>query len=72
MERKKRTNVDPFGGRATPKQMIAYLSYALEDVRVLSPRSMVYLAHAIATLAEDTLSGPEASLPPLESSPSIH
>jgi hypothetical protein len=72
MEQKKRTHADPCGRRATPKQMIAYLSYALEDVRVLSPRSMVYLANAIAALAEDTQPGPEAGLQSVENSLSIH
>ena len=72
MKQKKRSKADPCRGRATPKQMIAYLSYALEDVRVLSPRSMVYLANAIAVLAEDTLSGSEAVQGSVENSVSIH
>ena len=38
-----------------PEQVIAYLTYALEDVNVLSPRSADPLARAIALLTEDTL-----------------
>ena len=38
-----------------PEQVIAYLTYALEDVNMLSPRSAYPLASAIAMLTEDTL-----------------
>jgi len=43
-----------------PEQVIEYLTYALEDVNVLSPRSAYPLAHAIALLTEDTLWKAEA------------
>ncbi len=38
----------------TPDQLVAYLLYALEDVRTLSGRSTLLLPNAIAALAEDT------------------
>jgi hypothetical protein len=40
--------------KTTPDQMIAYLLYALQEVRVMSQRSAGQLASAIAALAEDT------------------
>jgi len=36
-----------------PELLIAYLQYALADVRVLSERSGSYLEKAIETLSED-------------------
>ena len=41
-------------GPAAPDRVIAYLLYALEDVRSLSPRGMILLANAIVAVAEDT------------------
>jgi hypothetical protein len=72
MKRKSRVKANRYERCSMPKQVIAYLSYALEDVRALSPRSMVYLANAIAALAEDTQSGAEASQQLVEYSLSIH
>lgn len=40
--------------KTTPDQMIAYLLYALQEVRGMSQRSAGQLAGAIAALAEDT------------------
>ena len=40
--------------KTTPDQLIAYLLYALDDVRLLSRRSTILLANAIAALAEDS------------------
>jgi hypothetical protein len=39
--------------KRSPDLLIAYLSYALEDIRPLSPRSTALLASAITALAED-------------------
>jgi hypothetical protein len=39
--------------RTSPVLLIAYLSYALEDIQSLSPRSKALLASAITALAED-------------------
>ena len=38
----------------SPELLIAYLRYALDDVRALSDRSGRHLEQAIKTLAEDT------------------
>jgi hypothetical protein len=40
-----------------PDLIVAYLSYAVEDVRALSTRSTVLLESAIAALVEETRSG---------------
>jgi hypothetical protein len=55
--------------RSQPRQLINYLSYALEDVRMVSPRSAQLLASVIAILAQDSLTSiAEKS----ESSPWVH
>ena len=40
--------------RENPNLLIAYLQYALSDVRALSERSGHHLEQAIETLSEDT------------------
>jgi hypothetical protein len=40
--------------RPRPEMVIAYLKYAVADVRVLSPHSTKLLEDAIAVLVEDT------------------
>jgi hypothetical protein len=39
--------------RPTSQQLISYLSYALEDLSVVSPRSARMLAYVIATLSRE-------------------
>ena len=60
------------GQPLTPEQVIAYLTYALEDVQLLSPRSTFPLAHAIAMLTEDTLWTSEVLLRSGERDGSVH
>ena len=38
-------------------EVIAYLAYALDDVRVLSPKALSFLEVAIAQVIEDTSAG---------------
>ena len=40
--------------RHNPNLLLAFLKYALDDVRALSERSGQHLEQAISTLAEDT------------------
>lgn len=47
------------GSASTPKELIAYLYYALDDIRPLSGVATVLLANAITALARDTGSNPE-------------
>lgn len=56
MKPKDGTEIDACEPRSTPKEVIAYLSYVLEEVRVLSPRGTLHLAAAITALEEDTQS----------------
>jgi hypothetical protein len=49
------------GRRPQPDMMIAYLKYAVADMRALSPHGTQLLEDAIAALIEDTaLNGGEA------------
>ena len=56
----------------TAEQVIAYLTYALDDVNVLSPRSAYPLAHAIALLREDTLWSADAGRESRERTAAVH
>jgi hypothetical protein len=47
-------NIRPRGRRPQPEMVIAYLKYAVADVRALSPHGTRLLEDAIAALIEDT------------------
>lgn len=47
-------NTRPRGRRPRPDMVIAYLKYAVADVRALSPHGTRLLEDAIAALIEDT------------------
>ena len=51
---KPRNEGDHIVGRTNPELLIAYLFYALEDIRGQSPRAALLLANAITALAEDS------------------